>query len=472
MLLLLRKTGGERPRGGGCTCLLLLLLLLLEASLPLVSAKGFPDIPGDFCRNRKPSECCEDRYDDCSVPILGTLCYCDEFCLVKDADTVHDDCCPDFREVCLGERPEEKPSQDDPGQLHYSVCEKDGVRLLFGTSYKFNCNTCWCEKGGLVCEEDQCMVDEDVIEEVNFRLRQYGWRATNYSSFWGRKTKDGLLLRTGTLYPQDLSTDLHPIKLSPDVSSIPQKFDARTEPRWQGRIGGVADQGWCGASWAFSTMGVIQDRISIVAKGLANIQLSAQNLLSCAKLGQNGCDGGYIDRAWHYLRRVGVVLEECYQYESGASGKVPKCLIHGKDTSNLECEHKYQYKSEPAYRISSKEEDIQWEILTNGPVQAMMEVHSDLFMYKSGVYSYSGLAGQETASHSVKIIGWGEAALPDMEPVKYWVVSNSWGTEWGERGHFRIRRGINELGIESFIIAVRPRLANYVYGGTEADIRT
>lgn len=27
------------------------------------------------------------------------------------------------------------------------------------------------------------------------------------------------------------------------------------------------------------------------------------------------------------------------------------------------------YRTEPAYRISGKEEDIQWEILTNGPVQ-------------------------------------------------------------------------------------------------------
>lgn len=65
-----------------------------------------------FYFSRKPSECCEDRYDDCSVRIKDTLCYCDEFCLNKD-DTMglHDDCCPDFREVCLGDLQKDDPSQ-------------------------------------------------------------------------------------------------------------------------------------------------------------------------------------------------------------------------------------------------------------------------------------------------------------------------------------------------------------------------
>ena len=29
---------------------------------------------------------------------------------------------------------------------------------------------------------------------------------------------------------------------------------------------------------------------------------------------------------------------------------------------------------------------------------------------------------------------------------------NSWGRDWGELGHFKIRRGINECLIETFVI--------------------
>jgi len=45
--------------------------------------------------------------------------------------------------------------------------------------------------------------------------------------------------------------------------------------------------------------------------------------------------------------------------------------------------------------------------------------------------------------HSVKLIGWGIE-----HGVKYWLLVNSWGTEWGDHGLFKIRRGTNECGIE------------------------
>ena len=52
-----------------------------------------------LCLRRDP--CCNGRIDDCSRPILGTLCYCDEFC----NRTINPDCCPDYWEACLGIKP-------------------------------------------------------------------------------------------------------------------------------------------------------------------------------------------------------------------------------------------------------------------------------------------------------------------------------------------------------------------------------
>lgn len=53
---------------------------------------------------------------------------------------------------------------------------------------------------------------------------------------------------------------MYPILLKPDLYRIPKWFDARKQPEWTGQISDVRDQGWCGASWAFSTLGVAQDR--------------------------------------------------------------------------------------------------------------------------------------------------------------------------------------------------------------------
>lgn len=88
-----------------------------------------------------------------------------------------------------------------------------------------------------------------------------------------------------------------------DLESLPREFDART--RWPRDISGIEDQGWCGASWAISTARVASDRFSIMSKGLENVALSAQHLLSCNNRGQQGCSGGYLDRAWMFMRKFG-----------------------------------------------------------------------------------------------------------------------------------------------------------------------
>ncbi len=48
-------------------------------------------------------------------------------------------------------------------------------------------------------------------------------------------------------------------------------------------------------------------------------------------------------------------------------------------------------------------------------------------------------------NHSVVLLGWGE----DEGGNKYWVARNSYGPGWGQGGDFMIRRGQDDLGIES-----------------------
>ncbi|OTF79964.1 hypothetical protein BLA29_012980 [Euroglyphus maynei] len=84
--------------------------------------------------------------------------------------------------------------------------------------------------------------------------------------------------------------------------------------------------------------------------------------------------------------------------------------------------------------------------MTNGPVEASFEVFTDFLSYKHGIYQRQ--SDEIISGHAIKILGWGvENGTP------YWLCANSWNTDWGENGFFRVIRGRNEVSIESQIYA-------------------
>merc|ERR1712032_1199472 len=95
----------------------------------------------------------------------------------------------------------------------------------------------------------------------------------------------------------------------------------------------------------------------------------------------------------------------------------------------------------------------------NGPIVVSFEPTEDFMFYNGGIY-YSGPlpASRERewtkVDHAVLLVGWGEEL-----GQKYWVVQNSWGKEWGEKGYFRIARGINDSGIESIAVTAQVKEA-------------
>ena len=123
------------------------------------------------------------------------------------------------------------------------------------------------------------------------------------------------------------------------------------------------------------------------------------------------------------------------------------------------------------------------EIRSRGPIIADLEVPLTFSYYNEGIFSdvhdkvlesmkgtsdYEELIDDEfindmtltdynieweLLNHSILIIGWGVE-----DGVKYWICRNSYGRGWGEAGHFRIRKGANDYGIESESSAYIPEL--------------
>lgn len=62
---------------------------------------------------------------------------------------------------------------------------------------------------------------------------------------------------------------------------------------------------------------------------------------------------------------------------------------------------------------------------------------SNLSLYGSGIYSDDCSSIKSDGNHGVLVVGY----TPD-----YWIVKNSWGTKWGEKGYFKLAMG-NTCGI-------------------------
>jgi len=218
------------------------------------------------------------------------------------------------------------------------------------------------------------------------------------------------------------------------LGDAPAEFDART--KWSGLIHPIRNQLHCGSCWAFSASEVMSDRVAI-ANGKASPVLSAEDLVSCDK-NDFGCRGGYLNKAWDFIKNDGLVTDTCFPYTAGG-GHAPACR-----TTCVDSEAFTRTRAVSAYAINGLT-NMQKEMSTNGPIQVAFKVYRSFMSYKSGVYQKHFWEFQPEGGHAVKMIGWGSESGTD-----YWLVANSWGTtQWGEGGFFKIKRGANECGIES-----------------------
>lgn len=201
---------------------------------------------GKSCRIRG---CCTGRNDDCSFNIASraAICYCDQFCASGPPGPI--DCCADYWDAC--ENAVEPTRSDEPWPPPASGCYKDGRYYGEGAIIKDNCNSCKCVQSNWKCSNEVCLVRPDLIHHIN--SGDYGWKADNYTQFWGMTLEEGFRKRLGTLPP---SHSLLNMKAIPG-SSVPEEkfpeFFAATYA-WPDWIHDPLDQRNCGASWAFSTV--------------------------------------------------------------------------------------------------------------------------------------------------------------------------------------------------------------------------
>ncbi len=240
----------------------------------------------------------------------------------------------------------------------------------------------------------------------------------------------------------------------------------------------------CGSCWAIATAGVIGDTFLISNITNYNPNLSTTYSLSCYPQGK--CNGGNPAKLFEKAENKGLSSNHCIDYSWCLSNgycsqkqlkpqltmveinrMIPACGCYYPKDHKL-----YKIKKPTTVNISKDKnikEDIKKHIYTTGPVLGGFHVFDNFkkshgkFTKSKGIYlEYLDYTGESDfkviqpgtkdnewkGSHAVAVIGWGKEKIRALDPknsykeavidVEYWICRNSWGTEWGDYGYFKI----------------------------------
>jgi len=136
-------------------------------------------------------------------------------------------------------------------------------------------------------------------------------------------------------------------------NGLPEEFDARKQWPQCPTISEIRDQASCGSCWAFGAVEAISDRHCIHSNGKVNVQISAQDLLTCCEGCGMGCNGGFPAAAWEYWVVDGIVtgglydshvgcqpytIESCEHHTTGMLKRLEALEHHNHAQRNLEIE--------------------------------------------------------------------------------------------------------------------------------------
>lgn len=205
------------------------------------------------------------------------------------------------------------------------------------------------------------------------------------------------------------------------------KYKSLTDAQILSFINPVFNQGQCGSCWAVSSTMMLSDRFAIQSKS-RYIPMDINNVLACTKGQSQGCGGGFMQEAGQYFASDGTTAA-CFPYNPGMQ-TAPSC-----NQVQQQCGDKEKFY---AVRGSVREfrgdiDQIQSDIMNNGPIVAGYMVDKSFMEYKGGVFVQPQNLNT-VGGHAVVIVGWG---YDNNLGRGYWIVRNSWGEQWGERGYFR-----------------------------------
>lgn len=185
-----------------------------------------------------------------------------------------------------------------------------------------------------------------------------------------------------------------------------------------GYVTPAQQQGLCGSCWSFSAIGALEGLLYKETGKL--LKLSEQNLIDCSRDTNDGCNGGdYVEAFKDVIIQGGVPLlvDNPYLRRDNETCKSMNLHLFGPITSFQTLD-------------SGNETLLKIILAQQGPISVAIDASLRSFQsYQSGIYY--DINCSKNINHAVLLVGYGT----DLRTMRdYWILKNSYGEKWGERG--------------------------------------
>ena len=129
--------------------------------------------------------------------------------------------------------------------------------------------------------------------------------------------------------------------------------------------------------------------------------------------------------AFEYIRKNGVTFEKDYPLGNG----IMPCLRKNRDRK----------RKIEGYQLllPGDEENLKLAVALIGLVSVSMKATENFMFYREGVFYDPACAESlDEVNHAVLLVGYGT----DPTGVDFWIIQNSFGTGWGEKGFGKMAR--------------------------------
>jgi C1A family cysteine protease len=186
-------------------------------------------------------------------------------------------------------------------------------------------------------------------------------------------------------------------------SVVERASDSPDSWNWREAHGGdwvtpVKNQASCGSCWAFGAVAALETSINLYYNQHLNIDLSEQDMVSCAHLG--GCSGALPSSALAYVKKNGLATGACFPYKGRQVACSNKCG---------------DWKSGS------------WKVTEYG-TPAKDDASLKQTIYRKGVIGF----GISSWSHEMAAVGY---KSDSHRGRTQWIIKNSWGANWGKQGY-------------------------------------